>query len=203
MKKKIIVGISGASGAIFGIRILELARLAGVETHLIISRGSRSTIQSETGFTVAEVQAKADIVYAENDLGAAPSSGSFRIDGMIVAPCSIKTLSAIANSYSDNLIARSADVTLKEQRKLVLMVRETPLHVGHLKLMLEAAQSGAIIYPPVPSFYTNPEDLSDVVDHTCRRALEQLGVYFEDTHRWSGMEKPGQAASETKPRARL
>lgn len=187
MKQKIIVGISGASGAIYGIRTLELARQAGVETHLIVSRGSRSTIQSETGMTVAQVQALADVVYPENDLGAATSSGSFITHGMIVAPCSIKTLSAIANSYSDNLIARSADVTLKESRKLVLMVRETPLHAGHLRLMQDAAASGAVIYPPVPSFYTNPTNIDDIVDHTCRRALEQLGIFFDSTTRWQGL----------------
>lgn len=188
-KKKIVIGITGASGAIYGIRMLQLAKEANVESHLIVSRGSRSTIQSETGLTVAEVHGMADVVYQENDLGAAISSGSFITDGMIVAPCSIKTLSAIANSFSDNLIARSADVTLKESRKLVLMVRETPLHFGHLQLMTLAAQSGAIIYPPVPSFYTNPDDLSEIVDHTCRRALEQLGIYFENTIRWQGLNK--------------
>lgn len=185
--RRIVVGITGASGAIYGIRILQICReIDDIEVHLVISRGSRSTIHSETGMTVSEVGELADVVYPDHDLGAAISSGSFPTAGMIVAPCSVKTLSGVANSYDETLITRAADVCLKERRPVVLMVRETPLHRGHLRLMSLAAESGAVIYPPVPAFYTNPESLDDVVDHTCRRALEQLGVFTAETRRWTG-----------------
>ncbi|TDE14372.1 UbiX family flavin prenyltransferase [Jiangella asiatica] len=186
--RRLVVAITGASGALYGTRLLEIcASLGDVETHLIVSRGARRTIASETGRTVAEVAALADVVHAEGDLGAAISSGSFPTCGMIVAPCSIKTLSGIANSYDDNLVVRSADVTLKEGRPLLLMVRETPLHRGHLRLMTLAAESGAVIYPPVPAFYTNPSSVADLVDHSCRRALERIGIGTPDTFRWQGM----------------
>lgn len=189
--RRIIVGITGASGAIYGIRTLQICRdLDDVEVHLVVSRGSRSTIHSETGMTVAEVNKLADVVHPEHDLGASISSGSFLTSGMIVAPCSIKTLSGIANSFDDNLITRGADVVLKERRPLVLMVRETPLHRGHLRLMSLAAENGAVIYPPVPAFYTNPTSLLDVVDHSCRRALEHLGVFAPGTYRWDGQQAP-------------
>jgi 4-hydroxy-3-polyprenylbenzoate decarboxylase len=186
--RRLIVAITGASGAAYGTRILELcADLDDVETHLVISRGARSTIQSETGKTVAEVSRMADVVYSDADLGAAISSGSFPTAGMIVAPCSIKTLSGIANAYDDNLVVRSADVTLKEGRPLLLLVRETPLHAGHLRLMSMATESGAIIYPPVPAFYTSPATVEDIVDHTSRRALERIGVITAGTLRWNGL----------------
>jgi 4-hydroxy-3-polyprenylbenzoate decarboxylase len=186
--RRLIVAITGASGAAYGTRILELcADLPDVETHLVISRGARSTIQSETGMTVAKVSGMADVVYSDADLGAAISSGSFPTAGMIVAPCSIKTLSGIANAYDDNLVVRSADVTLKEGRPLLLLVRETPLHAGHLRLMSMATESGAIIYPPVPAFYTSPATVEDIVDHTARRALERIGVTTVGTIRWNGL----------------
>jgi 4-hydroxy-3-polyprenylbenzoate decarboxylase len=186
--RRLIVAITGASGAAYGTRILELcAELQDVETHLVISRGARSTIQSETGMTVAKVSGMADVVYSDADLGAAISSGSFPTAGMIVAPCSIKTLSGIANAYDDNLVVRSADVTLKEGRPLLLLVRETPLHAGHLRLMSMATESGAIIYPPVPAFYTSPATVEDIVDHTARRALERIGITTAGTIRWNGL----------------
>jgi flavin prenyltransferase len=158
-----------------------------VETHLVVSRGARSTIHSEIGMTVAEVGRLADVVHSDGDLGAPISSGSFRTDGMIVAPCSIKSLSGIANAYDDNLVVRAADVTLKEGRPLLLLVRETPLHIGHLRLMSMAAESGAIIYPPVPAFYTQPASLAEIIDHTSRRALERIGFETPDTLRWAGL----------------
>ncbi|MDR5700927.1 UbiX family flavin prenyltransferase [Agromyces aerolatus] len=186
--RRIVVAITGASGAAYGVRALELCRdLPDVETHLVISRGARSTIHSETGSTISEVSRLADVVYSDADLGAAISSGSFRTDGMIVAPCSVKTLSGIANAYDDNLVVRAADVTLKEGRPLLLLVRETPLHVGHLRLMTMAAESGAVIYPPVPAFYTQPASVAEIVDHTARRALERIGVVTPNALRWVGI----------------
>ncbi|GAA3669615.1 UbiX family flavin prenyltransferase [Microbacterium marinilacus] len=186
--RRIVVGISGASGAALGVRVLELARGAGYETHLVVSRGARATITSELGMSPADVAARADVVHADGNLGATIASGSFRTAGMIVAPCSIKTLSAIANSHADTLLSRAADVTLKERRPLVLMVRETPLHRGHLRLMSLAAESGAVIFPPVPAFYNEPQTIADVVDTAARRALEQAGVFLDDTTRWAGMQ---------------
>ncbi|PJJ63599.1 UbiX family flavin prenyltransferase [Compostimonas suwonensis] len=191
-RRRVVVGITGASGAVYGIRTLQICReIDDVEVHLVISRGSRSTIHAETGMSVSAVADLADVVYSNDDLGAAISSGSFTTAGMIVAPCSIKTLSAIANSYADGLISRSADVALKERRPLVLMVRETPLHRGHLRLLSLAADSGAVIYPPVPSFYTRPGSLDEMVDHTCRRALQQLGVTTPEMAVWRGMDAGG------------
>ncbi len=186
--RRVVIGISGASGAAYGIAALRLCGLVeGLETHLVISRGARSTITSETGMTIAQVASLADVVHADNDLGAAIASGSFRTDGMLVAPCSIKSLSAISQSFADTLLTRAADVTLKERRPLVLMVRETPLHRGHLRLMGDAADAGAVIYPPVPAFYTSPETIEDIVSHTVRRALEHIGVTFDDTFEWRGL----------------
>lgn len=186
--RRLVVAITGASGAAYGVRVLELCReLPGVETHLVVSRGARSTIQSETGMTVAQVCGIADVVYSDADLGAAISSGSFPTAGMIVAPCSVKTLSGIANSYDDNLVVRAADVALKEGRPLLLMVRETPLHAGHLHLMSLASASGAIIYPPVPAFYAEPATVDDIVDHSARRALDRIGFPTAGTIRWTGL----------------
>lgn len=184
-RRKLVVGISGASGAILGIRTLQILRAhPEVETHLIISPAARRTIQQETDWKVADVIAFADIVYHYNDIGAAPASGSFDTFAMLVIPCSIKTLSAIANAYSDNLLARAADVILKEGRPLVLAVREAPLHRGHLRLMDLAAQAGAIIFPPVPAFYARPATLDDVVDNIVGRALARLGVANEQYLKW-------------------
>jgi len=188
--RRIVVAITGASGSAYGKRILELCRLVeDVETHLIISRGARSTIHSELQISTSELGELADVVHSEADLGASISSGSFRTDGMIIAPCSIKTLSGIANSYDDNLVVRAADVSLKEGRPLLLLVRETPLHAGHLRLMSLAAESGAILYPPVPALYTSPDSVEEIIDHTCRRALERIGIHLEDTLHWEGLNR--------------
>ncbi|NOX29453.1 MAG: UbiX family flavin prenyltransferase [Actinobacteria bacterium] len=187
MTRRIVVAITGASGATYGVRVLELLRRQdGIETHLIISAAGRTTIGIELDVSVADVEALADQVHATRDIAASISSGSFATAGMIVAPCSIKSLSAIANSYSADLISRAADVTLKERRPLVLMVRETPLHLGHLRLMTQVAEIGAVVYPPVPAFYNKPESLDDVVTHTAGRALEPLGVMVDEVNRWSG-----------------
>ena len=187
MTRRIVVGISGASGAIFGIRALEmLAAIEDVETHLVISSGARTTISMETDLGADEVAGLADVVHKESNLAASISSGSFPTDGMLVAPCSIKTLSAIATSYADNLLARAADVTLKERRPLVLLFRETPLHLGQIRLMAQATEAGAIVMPPVPAFYHRPQTIDDIVDQTVGRALDQLGFETAEVSRWSG-----------------
>ncbi|MSQ24445.1 MAG: UbiX family flavin prenyltransferase [Chloroflexi bacterium] len=184
---RLVIGISGSTGAIYGVRLLEVLRdAADIETHLIVSESAARTIEYETRYRLSEVLAMASIVHDNQDLGAAVSSGSFHTDGMIVAPCSIKSLSGIANSYNDALLTRAADVTLKERRKLVLLVRETPLHRGHLKLMLEATENGAIILPPVPSFYNQPKTVDDIVNQTVQRALDQFQVEKGLFARWSG-----------------
>ncbi|ELY5803028.1 UbiX family flavin prenyltransferase [Cronobacter sakazakii] len=175
--KKIIVGISGASGAIYGIRLLQtLQAVAEVETHLIMSQAARQTLALETDMSVRDVQALADVNHDARDIAASISSGSFKTDGMIILPCSIKTLSGIVNSYTDGLLTRAADVVLKERRRLVLCVRETPLHLGHLRLMTQAAELGAIIMPPMPAFYHRPQTLDDVINQTVNRALDQLDI---------------------------
>ncbi len=182
---RLIVGISGASGAIYGVRILEvLQHMPYIETHLVISKGGRSTIVHETGYTSDEVKAMASVVHDNRNLGAAISSGSFRTEGMIVAPCSIRTLSGIANSYDENLLIRAADVVLKERRKLVLLVRETPLHLGHLRLMVQATEQGAEILPPVPAFYNLPKTVDDIVNQTVGRTLDQFGIDVKIFERW-------------------
>ncbi|EKY1942422.1 UbiX family flavin prenyltransferase [Cronobacter turicensis] len=175
--KKIIVGISGASGAIYGIRLLQTLRaVPDVETHLIMSQAARQTLALETDMSVRDVQALADVNHDARDIAASVSSGSFKTDGMIILPCSIKTLSGIVNSYTDGLLTRAADVVLKERRRLVLCVRETPLHLGHLRLMTQAAELGAIIMPPMPAFYHRPQTLDDVINQTVNRALDQLDI---------------------------
>ncbi|WP_105693408.1 UbiX family flavin prenyltransferase [Cronobacter dublinensis] len=175
--KKIIVGISGASGAIYGIRLLQtLQAVPEVETHLIMSQAARQTLALETDMTVRDVQALADVNHDARDIAASVSSGSFKTDGMIILPCSIKTLSGIVNSYNDGLLTRAADVVLKERRRLVLCVRETPLHLGHLRLMTQAAELGAVIMPPMPAFYHRPQTLDDVINQTVNRALDQLDI---------------------------
>jgi 4-hydroxy-3-polyprenylbenzoate decarboxylase len=186
----LVVGITGASGAVYGITILELLHRYGLaETHLVISRGGKWTIHDETSLSVSEVEALADHSYRDNDLGAAIASGSFPVDGMIIAPCSVKTLSGVANSYDENLVVRAADVTLKERRRLVLLLRETPLHAGHLRLMAQAAEAGAIIMPPVPAFYSNPSTIEDLVVHTVGRALDLFELRLPGLRRW-GQEHP-------------
>jgi 4-hydroxy-3-polyprenylbenzoate decarboxylase len=185
---RLVIGISGASGAIYGIRLLQvLAGRPDIETHLVISASAKRTILQETDFSVDEVLALATCIYEHKDIGATIASGSFRTIGMVVAPCSIKTLSAIANSYSDNLLSRAADVTLKEGRKLILLPRESPLHAGHLRLMLSLAEIGAIIVPPVPAFYNRPTSLTDIIDHTIGRVLDRLGIEQTLVSEWAGV----------------
>jgi 4-hydroxy-3-polyprenylbenzoate decarboxylase len=188
--RRIILAISGASGAILGIRTLELLNEAGVETHLIVSPAARRTIPDETGRSVAQVEALAAFRYDPGDIGARLASGSFVTDGMLVVPCSIKTLSGIANSYSDNLIVRAADVCLKEGRRLILAVRETPLHPGHLRLMRLAAAAGAVIFPPIPSFYGGPRTIDDLVTDLAGRMLLRMGIENARYRRWDGDENP-------------
>ncbi len=185
---RVVVGITGASGAIYGIRLLELlGATEGVETHLVLTRSARVTIPAETDRSVAEVEQLADHVHPPGDIGASIASGSFRTDAMIVAPCSMKTLSAIANSYADNLLVRAADVMLKERRPLVLMPRESPLHVGHCRLLYEAAQLGAIIAPPMPAFYNRPDSVAHIVDHSAGRVLDLIGIDAGVVRRWPGL----------------
>jgi len=185
-KQRLVVGISGASGSIYGIRILELLRHTDVETHLVTTRHADLTLRLETSLRVEDVRALADVVHNVRDVGAPIASGSFRADAMIVAPCSIKTLSGIASSYSENLLLRAADVMLKERRPLVLAVRETPLHLGHLRLMATAAELGAVVFPPVPAFYHRPQTLDDVIDQSIGRMLDQVGIVLPDVPRWEG-----------------
>jgi 4-hydroxy-3-polyprenylbenzoate decarboxylase len=188
--KRLIIGISGASGVIYGIRLLEvLAQDKSIETHLILSPSAKATIAQETGWKVSAVEALASVVHKPSDVGASIASGSFQTMGMIVAPCSIKTLSSIAHSYDADLMTRAADVQLKEGRPVLLMVRETPLHLGHLRLMTQAAEIGAILMPPVPAFYGQPRTIDDLINSTIGRALARIGInnalYFE----WLGMSK--------------
>ncbi|AHE69806.1 TPA: UbiX family flavin prenyltransferase [Enterobacter ludwigii] len=187
--KRLIVGLSGASGAIYGVRLLQVLRdVAEVETHLVMSQAARQTLSLETDLSLRDVQALADVVHDARDIAASISSGSFKTAGMVILPCSIKTLSGIVNSYTDTLVTRAADVVLKERRPLVLCVRETPLHVGHLRLMTQAAELGAVIMPPVPAFYHRPVSLDDVINQTVNRVLDQFDIDLpEDLFtRWQG-----------------
>jgi 4-hydroxy-3-polyprenylbenzoate decarboxylase len=185
-KKRIVVGISGASGPQYGIRTLEALRQAGVETHLILSKASHRNIVLESDWRVEDVEALADYVHDPDDVAASVASGSFLTDGMIIAPCSMKTASGIANSYNENLLIRAADVTLKERRNLVMMIRETPLHKGHLQIMLRCAEIGAVILPPMVSFCHRPQTVQDIVDHSVGKALDALGVEHKLFQRWTG-----------------
>ncbi len=190
MSQRLIVGLSGASGVIYGIRLLEVLRARpDVETHLVVTKPAERTIVEETPYRVADVKALASVVHRVTDVGASIASGSFRTMGMVVVPCSIHTVSAIAYCQSDNLLTRAADVVLKEGRKLVLVVRETPLHRGHLKSLLAAAEAGAVILPPVPAFYGLPKTLEDVIDHTVGRVLDLFGIAHDLVRRWG--EAPG------------
>ena len=186
MTAPLIVGISGATGAVYGIEMLRVLNKLGLPAHLIISEMGLRTIDIETGCSLDEVRGLAEETYNNKDLAAAVSSGSYRTGGMVIAPCSIKTLSGIAHSFSYNLMIRAADVTLKENRPLVLMVRETPLHKGHLELMAKAADLGAVIHPPVPAFYNKPETITDIVHQTIARALDHLGIEHDLIERWRG-----------------
>ncbi len=190
--KRILVGIAGASGAIYGIRLLECLKETDYEIHLIISEAGKLNIEIETKYTAEDVARMADYVYDHKDVAAGPSSGSFLTEGMIVVPCTIKTLSGIANSYTENLLVRAADVSLKEKRKLVLVVRETPLHKGHLALMTRAADMGAHILPPVPSFYHQPKTIQDIVDQTIGKIFDYMGVQHNLFQRWEESNVTGQ-----------
>jgi len=186
MPKQIIIGITGASGVIYGVRILSLLKKTEYETHLIISEAGKVNIEIETKYKAGEVATMATHTYDNKDMTASLASGSFLTYGMVVAPCTIKTLSGIANSYTENLLVRAADVTLKEKRKLVLIVRETPLHKGHLRLMTMAAEMGAHILPPVPSFYHQPKTIDDIIDQTIGKVFDYLGIKHDLFRRWGG-----------------
>lgn len=191
-RPRFVIGISGASGVIYGIRMLQLLRELNVETHLVMSRSAQVTLAHETSLGVAQVRDLADVTYSNADIGAAISSGSFKVAGMVIAPCSIKTLSEIATGVTSSLLSRSADVMLKERKRLVLMVRETPLHLGHLRSMTAVTEAGAIIYPPVPAFYAKPESLDAMIDHTLGRVLDLFGLDSRTVRRWN----PGSPRSQ-------
>ncbi|MFY9601028.1 MAG: UbiX family flavin prenyltransferase [Pseudolabrys sp.] len=182
----ILIGITGASGAIYGVRLLELLRACNVETHLIVSRAAQMTLAYETSLKLADVERMATVVHSNSDVGAACSSGSFPTRGMVIAPCSIKTMSEIATGNTANLISRAADVVLKERRRLVLMLREAPLHIGHIRNMATVTEAGAIIYPPVPAFYALPKSIEDMVDHTLARVLDLFEIDTGKIRRWTG-----------------
>lgn len=184
--KRILVGISGASGAIYGIRLLELLKDSEAEAHLIVSRAARMTLAYETDVTIEYLESLAAVTYPEQDVGAACSSGSFKTLGMIVAPCSIKTMAEIASGTTTNLVSRAADVCLKERRRLVLMLRETPLHLGHIRSMAAVTEAGAIVYPPVPAFYARPQSIEEMIDHTLGRVLDLFDIDLGTVRRWTG-----------------
>src|SRR2546422_2730280 len=188
---RIIVGITGATGTIFGVRALQVLKDSGVETHLVISKWGMRTLLHETAYTIDYVKSLADHTYGDTDQGAAISSGSFVTDGMIVAPCSMRTLAAIANGQGDNLIHRAADVILKERRKLVLMVREAPFSDIHLENMLKLSRMGVVITPPMPAFYNHPQTLDEMINHIIMRALDQFGIHLDASTRWDGMMTTG------------
>jgi 4-hydroxy-3-polyprenylbenzoate decarboxylase len=196
---RLIVGLSGASGVVYGVRLLELLRPLAVETHLVITKSAEVTLAYETDLSAADVRALADAAYAVTDLGAAPSSGSFKTLGMVVAPCSIRSMSEIATGVTTNLLTRAADVVLKERRRLVLMVRETPLHAGHLRNLVAVAELGAIVAPPVPAFYPLPGSVDDVVDHTVGRVLDLFDIDVGVVKRW-GEAVPKRAAARAAAR---
>lgn len=187
-QKKLVVGITGATGAIYGVRLLQvLGNIDGVETHLVISEPAKRTIQFELDASVESIQALADYSYDIGDIGARIASGSFKTSGMVIVPCSVKTMSALANSYGANLLIRAGDVSLKEGRPLVLVLRETPLHAGHLRQMMELAQLGAVILPPVPAFYHRPKTIDDIVNHTIGKILDRFDIDHDLFPRWDGL----------------
>ncbi len=189
---KIIVGMTGATGAIFGIRLLEILKSAEIETHLVMSQWAAATIQTETSYLAKDVEKLADYNYSYKDLGARISSGSFRVDGMIVAPCSMKTLATIRMGLADNLITRAADVILKERKKLLLLTRETPLNDIHLENMLALSRMGTMIFPPMPAFYNHPQNIDDIINHIVYRVIDQFGIYLPAAKRWDGIKKSGE-----------
>jgi flavin prenyltransferase len=185
-KRRLIVGISGATGAIYGVRILEvLSEIKDIETHLVLTRAAKMTIQVETSYSPKDVEALADVVHDINNVGASISSGSFRTEGMVIAPCSMKSMGGIAHSVGGDLLVRAADVILKERKKLVLLARETPLHLGHLETMVTLTRMGTVIFPPVPAFYHRPKTLDDVINQTVTRVLDQFGIDVTLFERWS------------------
>jgi 4-hydroxy-3-polyprenylbenzoate decarboxylase len=192
-RKRIVVGITGATGSIFGVRLLEVMRAAGIETHLVMSKWGARTMTHETSRSVEDVSALASMSYNPNDQGAAISSGSFLTDGMVIAPCSMRTLAAIATGQGEHLVHRAADVALKERRKLILVVRESPLSEIHLENMLKLARMGVTILPPMPGFYNHPQSIEEMVDHIVMRILDQLGIESELTKRWDGRMNAGSA----------
>jgi 4-hydroxy-3-polyprenylbenzoate decarboxylase len=183
-KSRLVVGITGASGVVYGLRVLDACRELGVESHLVFSRAAALTLSQETELSMADVNAKADVTYKVGDVGAAIASGSFRTLGMIVAPCSVKTMSEIATGVTASLLTRAADVTLKERRPLVLMIRETPFHLGHLRTMTQLAEMGAVIAPPLPAFYAKPASLAEMVDQSVGRSLDLFGLSWRPVRRW-------------------
>jgi 4-hydroxy-3-polyprenylbenzoate decarboxylase len=190
--RRIIVGITGATGAIFGVRLLHALRAADVESHLVLSKWGQQTVEHETGLSLEQLRDIAAVVHGSGNMGATVSSGSFLTDGMVIAPCSMRTLAAIATGYGENLVHRAADVVLKERRRLVLVVRETPLSEIHLENMLKVARAGATILPPMPAFYNRPQSVDDIVDHIVARVLDQFGITADFAARWDGeMSRPG------------
>ncbi|MET4699070.1 4-hydroxy-3-polyprenylbenzoate decarboxylase [Constrictibacter sp. MBR-5] len=187
---RLIVGISGASGAVYGIRMLQALKGLGVESHLVMSKAAEMTIAYETDWKIADVKALADVCYPARDVGAAISSGSFQTLGMVVAPCSVRSMSEIATGVTSNLLTRAADVVLKERRRLVLMVRETPFHLGHLRTMVSLAEMGAVVAPPLPAFYSRPERVDDLVDHSVGRVLDLFGLDTGAVRRWGETSGP-------------
>ncbi len=185
--QRLVIGISGASGAILGIRLLEVLQPSGIETHLVISPAGAQTIVSETGWTVKQVEALAAVTHPHRDIGATIASGSFKTSGMVIAPCSVKTLSSIAYGITDDLISRAADVNLKEGRPVVALFREAPLHVGHLRALTQFAEIGGIVFPPVPAFYARPDSLDEVVTQIIGRVLDRIGVENALVRRWQGI----------------
>ena len=186
---RLVAGISGASGVIYGVRFLEIASKLPLEIHLIISNAAKKNLEIETTYTARDLEAMAHTVYDPGDLGAPVSSGSFLTKGMVIIPCSIKTLSGVANSFNDTLLIRAADVSLKERRKTVLVVRETPLHLGHLRLMERVTEAGAVIFPPIPAFYHKPKRIEDIIDHSVGKVLDQFGIEHHLFRRWGETEK--------------
>jgi flavin prenyltransferase len=184
---RVVVGISGASGVIYGVRALDALRELGVESHLVVSRAALLTLSQETDLSADDLTGRADVVHRLADVGATIASGSFRTLGMLVAPCSVRTMSEVATGVTSSLLTRAADVTLKERRPLVLMVRETPLHLGHLRTLVSLAEMGAIIAPPVPAFYARPDTVADLVDQSVGRALDALGLDWSAVRRWQGL----------------
>ena len=203
LKNRIIVGITGASGAIYGIRLLEALKALPVETHLVMSKAAEMTLAYETDRTAKEVRALADVVHAFADVGASIASGSFRTIGMVIAPCSVHSMAEIATGVTSNLLTRAADVTLKERRRLVLMLRETPLHTGHLRNMTALSEMGAVIAPPVPAFYAKPASVQDIVDHSVGRVLDLFGLETDLVRRWGEPPDPDEdGKSGTRPKRR-